>query len=112
MTLNEFANVDSFCRDLDNGNELDWHDYMARIITKLGIENIKLYIPFDMDTLMKHFRKGDICFNNIQLKDWDIAAACMVPLLHCNRITCYSLSERVCILKETARILCERELIQ
>ena len=22
MTLNEFANVDSFCRDLDNGNEL------------------------------------------------------------------------------------------
>ena len=55
MTLKEFANVDSFYRDLDNGNELEWRDYMARVINKLGIENIKPYIPYDMDTLMKRF---------------------------------------------------------
>ena len=39
MNLKEFANVDSLYRDLDTGHEVEWHDYMARIIGNLGIEN-------------------------------------------------------------------------
>lgn len=113
MTLKEFANVDSFYRDLDNGNELEWRDYMARIISKLGIENIKPYIPYNITFLKDSISNGDVHFNDTtKLKYWDSAAERINPLLQHNGITCYSLSERVCILKETARILCEREMIK
>ena len=37
MNLKQFANVDSFYRDLDTGMEISWHDYMSRVIGKLGI---------------------------------------------------------------------------
>ena len=131
MTLKEFANVDSFYRDLDNGNELEWRDYMARVINKLGIENIEPYIPYDMDTLMKHFYNGDVHFNETDISAWNNAggfvrqinrktgkmdctftAYGLGNLLVRNGIRCYSPSDTVSILKETARILCERELIQ
>lgn len=111
MTLKEFANVNSFYKDLDNGNKLEWREYMARIINKLGIENIKPYIPYSIAFLKNSISKGDVHFNDTtDLMRWDIMAERIVYLLRCNRITCFSLSERVCILKETARILCERKI--
>lgn len=129
MNLKQFANVDSFYCDLNNGNKLEWRDYMARVINKLGIGNIKPYIPYDMDVLIKHFRNGDVYFNNTHLSAWDNAGGFVRQinkstknleyhrnsygignLLVCNGITCYSVADVVCILKETARILCEREL--
>lgn len=32
MTLKEFANVDSFYRDKTTGKEIEWHEYMGRVI--------------------------------------------------------------------------------
>jgi hypothetical protein len=108
MTLKQFANVDSYLRDLDNGNELEWRDYMARIINKLGIKNIEPYMPCSIDCIREKLQ-SDEHLNNIPIKYWDNKADYLHYLLQRNGITCYSLSERVCILKEAARLLCEKE---
>jgi hypothetical protein len=79
---------------------------MGRVVNKIGIERIKPYIPYDMETLIKSY-KGDVYFNNLSIKVWDNAAEHIHHILHANGITTYSLSDRVCILKETARLLCE-----
>ena len=125
MNLKQFANVDSFCRDLDTGMEISWHDYMGRVIMKLGIENIKPYIPYGLDFLKTKF-KEDKHFNNTKLVSWMSSAGFRKVInnktkaedifsLHCglsilfmeNGITCFSPSDCVSVLKETARRLCE-----
>ena len=121
MTLKEFANVDSLYRDLDTGKEVPYKDYMARVIEKLGIENIAPYIPYRLDYLEEKL-KEDIHFNNTSMSNWDRAAGFIekgarfiamhdgiTNLFRRNRITSYSCSEGVCVLKEAARMLCKRE---
>lgn len=131
MNLKEFANVSSFYKDLDNGNELEWREYMARIISKLGIDNIKPYIPFEIDMLMNCFCNGDVHFNETDISTWENAGGFIRKingktgkmdytfnncglgnLLVRNKITCYSPSDTVCILKEAARILCEKSITE
>lgn len=127
MNLKEFANVDSLYRDLDTGQEVPWREYMRRIIEKLGIENVKSYIPFSIAEL-KEKLKEDVHLNNTPLSAWDGASGFMfkfnaktktqdrIPLqygitslLRDNGITCLSPSECVCILKEAARMEMENE---
>lgn len=129
MTLKQFANVNSYLRDLDNGNKLEWRDYMARVIDKLGIENIKPYIPFDIEELLLFYKKGDVYFNKTNIRIWDNAGGYYTTqstgtgrfdyhlkgyglgyFLRRNGINVFSPADTVCILKETARILCEREI--
>lgn len=129
MTLEQFANVDSHLRDLDNGNKLEWEEYMARVINKLGIENIKPYIPFDIKELLPYYQKGDVCFNRTNLCTWDNAGGFYKThnkyvggfdfhlngyglgyFLITKGIRTFSPADTVCILKEAARILCEREI--
>ena len=128
MNIEEFANVDNFYRDKISGKEVEWREYMVRVVNKLGINNIKPYIPYSMYILKKLFSEGDVHFNNTNLERWDEAggfrqiyncrtktieflrmSSGLTCLLHRNGITCYSPSETVCILKEAARILCEEE---
>jgi hypothetical protein len=119
MNLKQFANVDSLYRDLDNGQEVPWHDYMRRVIDKLGLDNIKPYIPYDIEYL-KEKLKEDVHLNNTELQRWDEAGgfwfrngnpyytATGLPILfRSNGITCFSPSDGVCVLKEAARMLCE-----
>lgn len=108
MTLKEFANVDSFYKDKLTREPVKWHDYMARVIGKLGLENIKPYIPFDLN-LVREKLKADEHLNNLRLKDWDNAAEQLAFLFIRKGITTFSLSERVCVLKEAARMLCENK---
>ena len=127
MTLKAFAGVDSFYRDIETEREISHTEYMHRIIDKLGLENIARYIPFDIDYLKEKLKK-DKRFNNTEIQAWDVAAG-FIPhinrkthtleynpshnglayLFIDNRITCFSVSEGVCVLKEAAKILCERE---
>lgn len=127
MTLKEFADVDSFYRDIETKREISYTEYMHRIIDKLGLENIARHIPFDVDCLKEKFKR-DKNFNNTTMQAWDVAAG-FIPYINkkthtleynqthsglaylfiANRITCFSVSEGVSVLKETARILCERE---
>lgn len=129
MNLKEFANVDSFNRDLDTGEEISWHDYMGRVIEKLGIENIKRYIPFNL-VYLKEKLKEDIHLNNIDIRYWDYATGC-IPVINtktkvqtwhhtryglgglfiANGITCFSPSDGVCVLKEAAKRLCGVNII-
>lgn len=129
MNLKQFANVDSLYRDLETGYEIPWRNYMRRVIDKLGIENIKRYLPFDINFLKEKFQE-DIHFNNTPMQAWDYAAGFMPyidnktkkkmykqtgtsfdlgGLFIKNGITCFSPSDGVCVLKETARIICEGE---
>ena len=128
MNLKQFANVDSLYRDLDTGKEVPWCDYMHRIIDKLGLENIKPYIPYELWYLREKL-KADVNLNNTELIMWDGAAG-FVPVLNrttrieeykrlshglaylfvCNGITCFSPSEGVCVLKEAARMLCMEDM--
>ena len=127
MILKEFAGVDSFYRDIETEREISHTEYMHRIIDKLGLENIARHIPFDIDCLKEKFKR-DKHFNNTAMQVWDVAAG-FIPhidrkthtleynqshsglayLFIANRITCFSVSEGVSVLKEAARILCERE---
>ena len=127
MTLKEFAGVDSFYRDIETKKEISHTEYMHRIIDKLGLENIARYIPFDINCLKEKFKR-DKHFNNTAMHVWDVAAG-FIPhinrkthtleynqshsglayLFIDNRITCFSVSEGVSVLKEAARILCGRE---
>lgn len=128
MNLKEFAHIDSLYRDLDTGHEIPWKDYMRRVIGKLGLENIKPYLPFGLDYL-KEKLKDDVNLNNTNIRSWDFASG-FIP--HINRktkvleyerahggigylfvrngITCYSVSDCVSVLKEAARMLVEREI--
>lgn len=125
MNLKQFAGVDAFYRDLNTGKEIPWHDYMRRVIDKLGIENIKPYIPFEIDYL-KGKLKSDVHLNNTSMTSWNAASGFhaktnvtskileyhpikygIANLFIHNRINIFSPSECVCVLKETARILCE-----
>lgn len=121
MTFKEFANVDCFYRDLNTGKEIPWREYMGRIIGKLGIENIKRYIPYDTDVL-KEKLKSDIHLNNTRLQAWEEAGGFwyrnreqyhvltgLSYLLRVNQVTCFSSSDCVCLLKETARLLYANE---
>ena len=124
MDLKEFANVDSLYRDIETGEKLTWNEYMERIINKLEINRIEFYIPYGR-AYIKEALKTDVHLNNTDLRTWDNASGYMTsqwrsqpPLfLHRgfgqflidNKITCFSLSECVCILKETARILYKGE---
>jgi len=123
MNLREFANVDSYYRDLDTGKEVPWKEYMARVIGKLGLHNIKPYIPFGLDFIREKL-KEDEHLNNTAISQWDYATGFisyinkntktqeyertrygLVSLFRMNGITCYSVSEGVCVLKEAARML-------
>lgn len=130
MDLKKFANVNAYYKDLDTGREITWNEYMSRVIGKLGLENIKPYIPFPLD-LLKEKLKKDIHLNNTSMAMWDRAAGFsfyskgfpnphktadeahigggITALYHRNGITTYSCSEGVCILKEAARRLIENE---
>lgn len=121
MTLKEFANVDSLYRDFDSGRELKYHEYMNRIITHLGIENIKPYIPYSIDFLKVKF-EDDHNFNNTKMIAWERAAGFIshkadvtyigggiTNLFFENGINTFSLSDGVSVLKNAARMLCEME---
>ena len=108
MTLKDFANVDSLYRDKFTREPVEWHDDMARVIGKLGLANIKPYIPFDLN-LVREKLKVDEHLNNLRLKYWDNAANNLSYLFIRKGITMFSLSERVCVLKEAARMLCENK---
>ena len=124
MNLKQFANIDSLYRDLDTGQTIPWHDYMRRVIDKLGLENIKPYIPYDIEYLREKL-KADANLNNTSLSMWDAAAGFapafnsrtrtmdysyhrsgLSSLFVSNGITSFAPSDGVCVLKEAARMLC------
>ena len=96
--------------------DLDHYEKYNRIVEKLGRKAVEDCVPFDVDTLKAAYKK-DSAFNTINISKWDQAAGYVCRRGEVYRagsqrlgdifrkagVTCYSLSEAVCILKCAAR---------
>lgn len=84
----------------------NFNQHYTEIVNQIGLEYLKNFMPCSIDILKDQYNKGNIHFNSNEykkpydLRHWDLEA---------NRLPVYnsSLSQRVCILKQAARMLCE-----
>ena len=75
-------------------------------IEDLGFDNLVPLLPRKIDTL-KRVYEMDKYFNLIPLEEWDFCANYVTPLLISRGVSVFSLSQKVCVLKEVARMLCK-----
>lgn len=127
MNIYEFANIKMATKgytDLTTGENLNWHQYMTRVVNKLGFEEVKKCIPFTLEEIKKALPKDEY-LNNLAMKKWDNASGIWVndrtgdrgilhgaPLLQIYRkhgIDSFSQSNGVSILKTAARMWVEQE---
>lgn len=119
MNFKQFLGLNSFNK-LSNGEELSHSDKYSKIVLALGYENVKKCVPYSPDEIKKAIVE-DKYLNTLPIKKWDIAAGFRTDGSQCiligsrltglyNRIgvTSYSCADGVCILKECARMMCER----
>ena len=94
------------------------HTY-DKAIEEIGIDRLKLCVPFSLEVLRERYRE-DKNFNNIPLDLWDcyagftdygytvvIQESSLRKLLREKGINSYTCSQGVSLLKEVARRLCE-----
>ena len=84
---------------------LDFEEQYSYVINKIGIDNLIEVLCWSKEELQQAYRK-DKNFNSISLVKWDNLSnsPCFLSLLRSNSIVGLPLSQRVCILKETARL--------
>lgn len=112
---NNFENV------LNIGKNAPHREKMQIIVNALGFENVVACIPYTKNQIREAI-KTDEHLNNLPIKKWDEAAGFLVSgsyvRLVGSRLTrlyasigvdCFSLSDGVCILKEAAKMLIEKE---
>lgn len=124
MTFKEFAGVKSCDIDLITGEKVSHKDKYRRVITKLGgVEAVKPYLPCSLYEIKEALNAGDEHLNSIRLARWDNRAGYSTLFHSCKNLscgrygiqyllcskgcTCYSCSEIVCLLKQTAIWLAE-----
>lgn len=71
------------------------------IVNAIGLDKLVQILPADKQEIAFALSK-DEHLNNIKLARWDNASAYVSPMLKHIGITCFSLAERVCILKRAA----------
>lgn len=122
MTIKEAIRVKNANIDMDTGRKLEHSEIYGRAIDYLGgLEVVKQYIPYDLETLKKAY-KEDKHFNNLSISKWDIMAGFLNRGANCSlvgggiwnlyrqhKINSASCSDGVCILKEAARLWVEME---
>lgn len=122
MTIKEAIGVHKCNIDVKTGEELTHSEIYGRAIEYLGgLDIVVRFVPFPVEVLRKKL-KEDIYLNNTPMRAWDTAAGFIRSRLDCkpynggiwylyrqHGITCASCSDGVCILKEAARRLVERE---
>lgn len=122
MTIKEAIGVKNCNIDAETGRKLEHSEIYGRAIDYLGgLEVVKQYIPFDLETLKKAY-KEDKHFNNLSMSRWDRmagfinnGATCTFigggiwNLYRARKINSASCSDGVCILKEAARLWVEME---
>lgn len=130
MTLDEATGIKSE-RDVKTGRALSQEEIFGRYIELLGgLDVVSGYIPFSLDVLREKYAE-DKNLNNTPINAWDVAAGFRTgpgwnvyrQCYCCQRvggglwvlyrqhgITSASCADGVCILKEAARRLIEREV--
>ena len=88
-------------------------EYYDKVIEFLGgLDVVAKYVPFDIETLKRSYN-NDNYFNSPRitpLRTWDFGAAIIKNLYSRFGINCASVSDGVCILKQAAMRMIEREL--
>lgn len=121
MTFDEAIGVKQG-RDIKTGEELSYSEKYGRAIEVLGgLDAVARYIPFSLEILREKI-KDDAWLNNTSIKEWNSASGFIcppgdckfvgggiVPLYTKHGITSFSNADGVCLLKEAARRLVERE---
>ncbi len=120
MTIQEAIGAKLYA-DAKTGKKLSHSEMYGKVIEYLGgLDVVARFIPFPMETIREKL-KSDPHLNNTPMKAWDAASGFVCdgidcrpsgglwPLYRKHGITCASNSEGVCILKEAARRLVERE---
>lgn len=121
MTFDEAIGV-KLDRDIKTGKKLSHSEKYGRAIELLGgLDIVAKYIPSPLEVLREKI-KYDTAFNNTKMSEWDRASGFVcppgdckfigggiVPLYSKHGITSFSNSDGVCLLKEAARRLIERE---
>lgn len=122
MTIKEAIGVKNCNIDAETGRKLEHSEIYGRAIDYLGgLEVVKQYIPYDLKTLKKAYKK-DKYFNNLSMSEWDRMSGFINRGANCNfigggiwnlyrqhKINSASCSDGVCILKEAARLWVEME---
>ena len=105
-------------------DDIPHREKYGRVVALIGLDNLRLLMPEDIETLAKKYKK-DNALNNIPLKLWDAIAgnsayidksgrqlylsgnSSLKSLLQRNGINEYSPAQLVCILKEAAAEIVE-----
>lgn len=85
-------------------NDETFNKFWEVAVSKIGLNNLKDFMPYNTSILKKHYNISKH-FNNNDLKNWDYVADRLSYVLPSYGVTSSSLSQRVCLLKEAARML-------
>ena len=98
MTINEAIGIKSV-------SEVSHEEKYTRLINAVGgLDAVIPCIPFSLIHIKQALENYDEHLNTLPLKTWDFAAEKAKDLMYRKaHITCSSLAERVCLLKEAAR---------
>lgn len=121
MTLHEAIGV-RVDTDIKTGEKLTHSEIYGRAIEFLGgLDAVARFVPFPVETLREKL-KSDPHLNNTAMSRWDAASGFVCSGVHCkfvgggiwslylrHGIDAASNSDGVCVLKEAARRLVERE---
>ena len=121
MTLKEAVGVNAFCIDNETGERVEHRELYSRIIELLGgLDAVIPFIPFSRFAIKDMLQKDE--HMNFRMDLWDRASGFNCRFADCYyigggitrlyakaKITEFSCSDGVCILKEAARQWADRE---
>jgi hypothetical protein len=120
MNLKEAVGVTSLYIDKETGKEVGHREFYSRAIKLLGgLDKVIPFIPFSLIEIKDMLKKDE--HMNFRMDLWDAASGFRCQLANCwfvgcgitplynkAKITAFSCSDGVCILKEAARQWAER----
>lgn len=107
MNIKEFAGINAQF-ETPNGEKMSHEELYTKVVNAIGLSGCAVYIPATPEELRAALRV-DPHLNNIPLKRWDDQYGSIRRALAYKQITQVSLSQAVCVLKQAARMLVERD---
>lgn len=105
MTFEDAINIKHCNIDKTTGEKVSHQEIYTRAINACGgLDAVIPYVPFGREAIKAALENHDEHLNTLPLKQWD-GASDRVKYLCARKahITCMSLSQGVCLLKEAAR---------
>lgn len=123
MNINQFAHIKNCDYDEIIFKKLTYKEKMERIVNLLGYKEVKRCMPFDLNEIKDMYDKDQNM--NFEMRKWRLASGVwcetegsylkptihwtpLVQLYRENKITVFSQSDGVSILKECARMWLEK----